>query len=90
MERVGQSVQMFSFIKDGLSRGERVDSAVSTIAAGQTLRVRLQDFMFEDKKSNNNVFPTNLDTIPAYSVVEIIDRSQPRQNDRARFDCSRL
>jgi hypothetical protein len=72
MERVGQSVQMFSFIKDGLSRGERVDSAVSTIAAGQTLRVRLQDFMFEDKKSNNNVFPTNLDTIPAYSVVEIM------------------
>ena len=71
MERVGQSVQMFSFVKDGLSRGERLDASVSTIAAGQTVRVRLQDFMFEEKKGNN-VFPTNLDAIPAFTVVEIM------------------
>lgn len=72
MERVGQSVQMFSFVKDGQARGERVDSAVSVVAAGQTIRMRLQDFMYEDKKSNNNVFPTTLDTIPAFSVVEVM------------------
>jgi hypothetical protein len=71
MERVGQSVQMYSFVKDGQARGERVDSAVSVVAAGQTIRVRLQDFMYEDKKSNN-VFPANLDSIPAFSVVEIM------------------
>jgi hypothetical protein len=45
MERVGQSVLMYSFVKEGQARGERVDSCVSTIAAGQTFRVRLQDFM---------------------------------------------
>lgn len=71
MERVGQSVQMFSFVKDGLSRGERVDASVSTVAAGQTVRVRLQEFMFEEKKGSN-VFPTNLDAIPSFTVVEIM------------------
>lgn len=45
MERVGQSVQMYSFVKEGQARGERVDACVSTISAGQTFRVRLQDFM---------------------------------------------
>ncbi len=45
MERVGQSVLMYSFVKEGQARGERVDSCVSTITAGQTFRVRLQDFM---------------------------------------------
>jgi hypothetical protein len=71
MERVGQSVRMYSFVKDGQARGERDDSAVSVIASGQTIRVRLQDFMYEDKKSNN-VFPANLEVIPAFSVVEIM------------------
>lgn len=45
MERVGKTVLMYSFIKDGQAKGERVDSAVSTVSAGQTFRVRLQDFM---------------------------------------------
>jgi hypothetical protein len=45
MERVGSSVLMYSFIKDGQAKGERVDSAVSTVASGQTIRIRLQDFM---------------------------------------------
>jgi hypothetical protein len=27
------------------AKGERVDTSVSTIAAGQTIRARLQDFM---------------------------------------------
>lgn len=45
MERVGKSVVMYSFIKDGQAKGERVDAAMSVIRAGQTFRVRLQDFM---------------------------------------------
>ena len=45
MERVGKSVLMYSFIKDGQAKGERVDAAVSTVCSGQTFRVRLQDFM---------------------------------------------
>ena len=72
MERVGQSVVMYSFQKDGQARGERVDDAVSIIAAGQTFRVRLQDFMFEEKKGGVNVFPPDVEAIPAYSVVEIM------------------
>ena len=65
-ERVGSSVLMYSFIKDGQvfcvflvvcqllstlnkpalqAKGERVDTSISTIASGQTFRVRLQDFM---------------------------------------------
>lgn len=72
MERVGQSVVMYSFLKDGQARGERVDDAVSVIASGQTFRVRLQEFMYEDKKGGVNVFPSDLDVIPAFSVVEIM------------------
>jgi hypothetical protein len=45
MERVGKSVTMYSFIKDGQARGERVEDNVSVIEAGQTFRVMLQDFM---------------------------------------------
>lgn len=45
MERVGKSVLMYSFLKDGQAKGERVDAAVSTVCSGQTFRVRLQDFM---------------------------------------------
>lgn len=44
-ERVGSSVLMYSFLKDGQAKGDRVDTSVSTIASGQTFRVRLQDFM---------------------------------------------
>ncbi len=72
MERVGQSVRMFSFVKDGQARGERVDAAVSVVSAGQTIRMRLQEFMYEDKKMNNNVFPSDLEAIPAFSVVELM------------------
>ena len=70
-ERVGQSVLMYSFVKDGLSRGERLDECVSVVAAGQTIRVRLQEFMYEEKKGDN-VFPTDLEVIPAFSVIEIM------------------
>lgn len=72
MERVGKSVQMFSFIKDGQAKGDRVDTSISVVEAGQTFRIRLQDFMYEDKKTGNNVFPPDMDVIPAFSVVEIM------------------
>jgi hypothetical protein len=73
MERVGQSVLMYSFVKDGQARGERIDASASVIAAGQTIRMRLQEFMYEDKKGgSNNVFPTDASTIPPFSVVEIM------------------
>jgi hypothetical protein len=45
MERVGQSVKMYSFVKDGQAKGERLDTHSSIIASGQTFRVRLQSFM---------------------------------------------
>jgi hypothetical protein len=45
MERVGKSVIMYSFVKDGQAKGERLDAEHSTICSGQTFRVRLQDFM---------------------------------------------
>ena len=45
MERVGKSVIMYSFVKDGQAKGERLDAEHSTVCSGQTFRVRLQDFM---------------------------------------------
>jgi hypothetical protein len=75
MERVGRSVLMYSFLKDGQAKGERVDTAVSTIGSGQTFRIHLQSFMYEEKKGGDtgrNVFPSDVDVIPAFSVVEIM------------------
>lgn len=72
MERVGKSVLMYSFVKDGQGKGERLDGSVSVVSAGQTFRVRLQDFMYEEKKGGSNVFPVGLEHIPAFSVVEIM------------------
>ena len=75
MERVGRSVLVYSFIKDGQAKGERVDASVSTICSGQTFRFRLQDFMYEEKKggdSARNVFPSDVDVIPQFSVIEVM------------------
>ncbi len=74
MGRVGKSVLMYAFAKDGnASRGERADEKVSCVSAGQTYKIAINEFMFEDKKgeSGKNVLPSDLDVIPAYSVVEI-------------------
>ena len=93
MERVGQSVKMYSFIKDGLSKGERVDSSCATIASGQTYRISLKDFMFEAKKQEDQqVFPPNLDVIPAFTVVEIMispSHTEPFESGYA-FHLSRI
>jgi len=72
MERVGQSVLMFSFVKDGQGKGERLDSSVSVVSAGQTFRVVLQHFMYEDKKTGVSVFPSDMDVIPPFTVVEVM------------------
>jgi hypothetical protein len=46
MERVGKSVRVYSYAKDGQSsRGERADDKTSVVASGQTIRVILHDFM---------------------------------------------
>lgn len=75
MERVGRSVVVYSFIKEGQAKGERVDTAASTICSGQTFRFRLQDFMYEEKKGADmmrNVFPADMDVIPQFSVIEVM------------------
>lgn len=72
MERVGQSVLAYAFNKDGQSKGERVDDLSSLIASGQTYKFRLHDFMFEEKKNMPQVFPQDIDVIPAFSVVEVM------------------
>jgi hypothetical protein len=72
MERVGQSVLAYSFVKDGQSKGERVDESASLIASGQTFKFRVHDFMFEEKKNQGTVFPQDMDVIPAFSVVEVM------------------
>jgi hypothetical protein len=46
MERVGKSLLVYSFNKDGQqSRGDRIDDKISIVAAGQTFRVVLHDHM---------------------------------------------
>lgn len=77
MDRAAKSVLLYSFLKDGQARGERVDTSVSHISSGQTLKVLLNDFLFEEKSTkagsegNRNVFPTDIDVIPAFSVIEV-------------------
>lgn len=77
MDRVAKSVLLYSFIKDGQARGERVDTNISRIESGQTIKVQLNDFMFEEKvtkagvEGNRNVFPSDVDVIPAFSVIEV-------------------
>lgn len=78
-----QSVKMYSYTKEGQnSKGERSET-YSTITTGQTFRVALKDFMYESKKKgdrkegdrkplDNDVFPSDIDIIPQYSVVEIM------------------
>lgn len=86
MDRVGKSVLLYSFIKDGTNRGERVDDKISYVEAGRTFKIVLNHFMYEEKKSssssakggaapggepNRNVFPSDMDEIPPFTVVEI-------------------
>lgn len=73
-ERVMRSVLVYSFVKDGQSRGERVDDKISVISSGQTLRTILHDFHYEEKKGGApaGVFPTGVDVIPPFTVIEVI------------------
>ena len=73
-ERVMRSVLVYSFVKDGQSRGERADDKISVIASGQTLRAILHDHMYEEKKGGTSVgvFPANTDVIPPFTVIEVI------------------
>lgn len=77
MDRAGKSVLLYSFVKDGQARGERIDDKISHIESGQTFNILLNEFMFEEKKTSGakegsrNVFPADLDFIPAFTVVEI-------------------
>ncbi len=73
-ERVMRSVLVYSFAKDGQSRGERADDKVSCIESGLTLRAILHDFMYEEKKggASAGVFPTGIDVIPPFTVIEVI------------------
>jgi hypothetical protein len=74
MERVGKSVIVYSFAKDGLSRGERADDKVSCVMSGQTIRVVLHDHMYEEKKggASAGVFPAETAFIPAFTVIEVV------------------
>lgn len=83
MDRVGKSVLLYSFVKDGTNRGERVDDKISHVEAGRTFKIVLNPFMFEEKNARSsgaaakassgdrNVFPSDLDEIPAFSVIEV-------------------
>jgi len=64
---------MYSFAKEGqFNKGERSEESV-LIESGMTFRVSLKEFMYETKKSETmQVFPADLDEIPAFSVTEIM------------------
>lgn len=74
MERVGKSVRVYSFVKDGLSRGERADDRISHVASGNTVRAILHDHLYEEKKggASAGVFPVGIDVIPPFSVIEVV------------------
>ena len=82
MDRVGKSVLLYSFLKDGNNRGERVDDKISHVEAGRTIKIFLNAYMYEEKSSKSggaskgspvdrSVFPADLDEIPAFSVIEV-------------------
>lgn len=71
MDRVGSSVHMYTFVKDGQSKGERCPEHCC-ISSGQTFRVALKDFMFEEKVKGESVFPSNVEVIEPFSAVEIM------------------
>lgn len=73
MNRALKSLKMYSFNKDGQNRGERVDEGVSIIHVGQTFRLMVHAHMFEAKKTvEQTVFPTDMEWINEYSMVEVM------------------
>jgi len=69
----GQGVKVYTFEKEGHSnKGERQEEFV-VVRSGVTFRVGLKDFMYESKKTESQqVFPPDLEEIPAFSVVEVM------------------
>jgi hypothetical protein len=73
-EYVFQSIKMYSFPREGKAdKGPRCDDICTTIEVGQTLHFSLQDFMYEAKpKTERNTFPSEVDSIPAFRLVEMV------------------
>lgn len=68
-----QGAKIYTFEKEGnYNKGERQEEFV-VIRSGVTFRVGLKDFMYESKKTESQqVFPPDLEEIPAFSVVEVM------------------
>ena len=71
--RIIKSCRMYSYPKEGQqAMGPRDDATFSVLSVGQTYHFKLQPFMYESKKSGDNVFPEDVDFIPEGSLVEIM------------------
>lgn len=71
--RAIRALRVFAFEREGKSdKGARQDELVADIAVGMTLRFKIHDFMYEVKTGRDNVFPSGIEFIPEFSLVEIM------------------
>ena len=71
--RAIRAMRVFAFEREGKSdKGARQDELVADIAVGMTLRFKIHDFMYEVKTGRDNVFPSGIEFIPEFSLVEIM------------------
>ena len=67
------SLKMFQFEREGkFDKGPRVDESVCELQVGLTLRYNVQAFSYEEKKGVGSLFPSDIEFIPEYSVVELV------------------
>lgn len=76
-QRAIAALQVFSFKREGKSdKGPRNDGQTAELRVGMTIRFKVQTFMYEKKggrdDSRDDVFPPDLDVIPAFSLVEVM------------------
>jgi hypothetical protein len=68
-----RSLWMYLFQREGkFDKGPRDDASKTELVVGMSIRVNIQTFMYDEKKSGGNVFPADTYCIPAHSLVEIM------------------
>ena len=66
-----RSVRGFTFDREGkFDKGARVEDKSFELAVGMTVRFKIQGFMYESRAGDKNVFPTGLEYLPEFSMVE--------------------
>ena len=72
-QRAMRAMRLYAFEREGKTdKGARHDDMNAEISVGTTLRFKIHDFMYEIKTGRDNVFPSGVEFIPEFSLVEIM------------------